>query len=143
MFSGGGNDLEKINVGLSVVLFFIFLFLLYANIMKDIEDKEILDKIVCHKEVDLPKIRGVDKLIIESVIEEYWRKRSMNKSNCAKIWGDVKTGIVRGALGGAIVGGGWSGAASGALVFGTMSGLSKAYNLTYGKSHFLREYKHT
>lgn len=139
----GENDLSKINIGLSVVLFFIFLFLLYANIMKDIEDEKTLDKILCHKEVDLPKIREVDKLIIESVIEEYWRKRSMNKSKCAKIWGDVKAGIVRGALGGAIMGGGWGGAASGAIVFGTMSGLSKAYHLTYGKPFFLINNKHT
>ena len=139
----GGSDIKKFNIGLSVVLLFIFIYLLYANIIQDIQDKKILDEIVCHKEVDLPKIRGVDKLIIESVVEEYWKKRSMNKSNCAKIWNDVKTGVVRGALGGAIVGGGWSGAASGAIVFGTMSGLSRSYHLKYGKSSFLRDHKHT
>jgi hypothetical protein len=144
MFTGGGGSgLETFNVGLSVALFFVFIFLLHANIIQDAQDEKKLDKIVCHKEVDLPKIRGMDKLVIESVIEEYWKKRSMNKSNCAKIWNDMRTGFVRGALGGAIVGGGWGGSASGAIVFSTLSGLSRAYNLTYGKSSFLRDNKHT
>jgi hypothetical protein len=116
---------------------------LYTNILQDIQDEKNLDKIVCHKEVDLPKIKGVDKLVIESVVEEYWKKRSMNKSNCAKIWNDIRTGFVRGALGGAIVGGGWEGSASGAIVFGTMSGLSRAYHLVYGKPSFLKDHKHT
>lgn len=141
--NGGGSELKNFNVGLSVALFFVFIFLLHANIVQDLDDEKTLDKIVCHKEVDLPKIRGVDKLVIESVIAEYWKKRSMNKSNCAKIWNEMRTGFVRGALGGAIVGEGWGGAASGAIVFGTMSGLFKAYNLTYGKASFLRDHKHT
>jgi hypothetical protein len=144
MFTGGGGSgLEKFNVGLSVALFFVFIFLLYANIIQDAQDKKTLDEIVCHKEVDLPKIRDVDKLVIESVVEEYWQKRSRNKSNCAKIWNDMSTGFVRGALGGAIVGGDWGGVASGAIVFSTLSGLSSAYHLTYGKSSFLRDNKHT
>lgn len=144
MFIGGIEyESGKFNVGLSVVLFFIFIFLLYKNLIQDAQDGKALDKILCHKEVDLPNIRGVDKLVIESVIEEYWKKRSMNKSNCAKIWNDMRTGFVRGALGGAIVGGDWGGSASGAIVFSAISGLSKAYHLAYGKSSFLMDNKHT
>lgn len=138
-----GTDLSNINVGMSIVLFFIFMFLLHANIMKDIEYARKLDKIVCHKEVDIPKIRGVDKLVIESVIEEYWKKRSMNKSKCSRIWRDLKTGFIRGALSGFITGGGVSGAASGAVVFGMLSGLTQAYHSTYSKPSYLNSNKHT
>lgn len=140
---GGGSGFGKFNIGFSVALLFIFIFLLYLNIVKDLQDKKTLDDIICHKEVDLPNIRNMDKLVIESVIEEYWKKRSMNKSNCAKIWNDIRTGFMRGALGGVIVGKGYAGVVSGAFVFGALSGLSRSYHLTYGKSSFMMDYKHT
>jgi hypothetical protein len=144
MFTGDGESrLRKLNVGLIVALLLVFIFLLYANIMQDVQNKKKLNEIVCHKEVNLPNIRVVDKLIIESVIEEYWKKRSMNKSNCVKIWNDMKFGFVRGALGGAIIGRDWEGTMSGAVVFSAISGLSKAYTLNYGKPSFLEDIKHT
>lgn len=139
------DGFENFNTGLFIALFMAFIYLVYVNITIDTDNSQKLDNIVCHKEIEhaLPKIKDVDKLIIESVISEYWRKRNMNKSNCAKIWKEVKSGIVRGALGGAIVGSGLSGAASGAVVFGTLGGLSKAYALSYGKMEYLRDHKHT
>jgi hypothetical protein len=139
----GDSDNKKINISLCIVLFFIFMFLLYKNTVRDIEDSKNLGTILCHKEVKLPHINTIDKLIIESVIEDYWKKRSMNKSNCYIIWDDIKHGFVRGALGGAIIGGSISGAASGAIVFGSISGLFKAYNLTYSQQKYLMDYKHT
>jgi hypothetical protein len=144
MFTGDGESgLGKFNVGLIVALFLVFIFLLYLNIIQDMQNKKKLNKILCHKEVNLPKIRDVDKLIIESVVEKYWKKRSMNKSNCVKIWNDMKFGFVRGALGGAIIGRDWGGTVSGAVVFSAISGLSKAFSLNYGKPSFLKERKHT
>jgi hypothetical protein len=144
MFIGGGeSEIEKFNIGLNVSLFFVFIFLLYANIIQDMQNKNKLNTIVCHKEVNLPKIRDADKLIIESVIEKYWKKRSMNKSNCVKIWNDMKFGFIRGALGGAIIGRDWEGTVSGAVVFSAISGLSKAYSLNYNKPSFLKDRKHT
>ena len=41
------------------------------NILQDQCDVKTLDKIVCHKEVQLPKIPESDVLMIESVIENY------------------------------------------------------------------------
>ena len=61
---------EQFNIGLCIILFLIFSYLLYVNMLQDVEDEKTLGKIVCHKEVQLPEIRIVDKLIIESVIYE-------------------------------------------------------------------------
>jgi hypothetical protein len=133
-----GNKLKRVNISIMVVMLVLFIFLLYCNITQDAQDATELNGIVCHKEITLPKIKNVDRLMIESVTEEYLRKRSINKSNCAKIWSEIKTGIFRGALGGAIVGGGWDGAASGAIVFGSMAGLFRSYDLIYGKSVVLK-----
>jgi hypothetical protein len=133
----------KINTGLGIILILIFIYLVQYNIKQDMMDKKELDTIVCHKDVQLPPMKDIDKLAIESIIEDYWKKRSMNKSNCAKIWGEMKTGITRGALGGILIGGGLDGAISGAIMLGGMSGLFRAYNLTYGKSPFLNPGKHT
>lgn len=139
------SDLKNINVSICTVLFIVFIYLLYMNLTIDSTNTRKLDNIICHKEVlhKLPKIKDVDKLVIESVIEDYWRKRSMNKSNCGKIWNEIKGGVLRGIIGGVIVGGGMSGAISGAIVFGSMSGLMKAYNLSHGKMIYLSNIKHT
>jgi hypothetical protein len=118
----------KFNIGLGIALFLIFIYLVQCNITQDIMDEKKLDTIVCHKDVELPPMKDIDKLAIESIIEDYWKKRSMNKSNCAKIWGDMKMGIIRGVLGGILIGGGIDGAISGAIMLGGMSGLFRAYN---------------
>jgi hypothetical protein len=131
------------NIGLNIVLSIIFLYLLYVNIQQDISDTKELDGILCHKEIELPKIKIIDKLMIESVIENYGKNKSRNKSNSAKIWTEIKSGFTRGALGGAIVSSDLGVIFSGALVFGSMSGLFKAYNLIYGSTLVLRYKKHT
>ncbi len=134
---------NNINKSICLVLVIIFLYLVYCNFIEDTNDKKTLSNIICHKEVKLPDIDEEDRLVMESVIEDYWKKRSMNKSNCSKILGEIKGGAIRGALGGALVGEGLTGAVSGAIVFGLMSGVLKAYNLKYGQRSFLHEDKHT
>ena len=137
------DELKKINIGLCVVLFFIFIYLLYLATTQDTEDKKILDDMVCHKEVVLPEIYKTDELIIESVIEKYLKKKHMNKSNSSKIWIALKQGAFRGALGGFILSKGLGGALSGAVVFSALSGIPTAYNIVYGKPHVLSTCKHT
>lgn len=137
------TGLERINIGISIALFVIFLYLLYTNNNIDKKNVMDLDMTVCHKEVILPKIRDIDRLVIESVFSEYWQKRSMNKSNCSKIWSDVKSGVISGALSGAIIGSGASSVIAGGLVGGVISGTMKAYGLVNGKSQYLLATKHT
>ena len=134
---------RPLNFGVMVALTLIFLVLLYKNMEIDKKNDAHLGQMVCHKEVKLPSIHDTDVLIIESVIEKYWKKCNMNKSNTAKIWGDIKMGAARGVLGGAIVGSGPVGALTSAVVFGTLSGVSRAYSLTYGSMSFLNVKKHT
>jgi hypothetical protein len=135
--------IQKTNMGLLVVLIFMFIILLYFTILQDIEDGKTLDSIVCHKEINIPDIKCIDILVIESVIENYRKKRAMNKSGYAKVWGDVKNGFIRGAFGGMILGNGIEGAIPGSIVFGLLSGLLKAHSIVYGESSFLNLKKHT
>lgn len=135
--------LKDFNIGVCVVLLCIFIYLLHINIISDTRNKKKLNKILSHKEIVLPEISVQEKLLVESIIEDYWKKRSMNKSNYAKIMTDVKSGISRGVIAGAIVGGGVNGAIAGAIVYGTISGISKAYTLQFGRSHYLITNKQT
>lgn len=135
--------LENINIGVCICLFIVFLSLLYFNYLKDLDDEKILDNIVCHKEVDIPNIEIQEKLIIESIIEDYNKKKVMNVSNCAKIIRDVKSGISKGVLSGIIVGGGLVGAAVGAIVYGSISGIFTAYNMIYYKKKYIKYNKHS
>jgi hypothetical protein len=138
-----GSSFKQFNISACIILFFIFIYLLHGNDAYDNMDKKQLNTIICHKEVDLPDIDITDRLVIESVIEKYNKKRAMNKSNRARILESIKSGIIRGVIGGAIVGKGFEGAASGAVVFGAISGISTAYSLIYDRSSFLNEKKHT
>ncbi len=137
------NSLDTLNIGFLVVIVCIFIYLLHSNILQDISDNNTLDSIQCHKEVDIPEIKNMDKLVVESIIEEYLKKRAMNKSNYDRIWGDVISGGVKGALSGAIIGGTLISAIEGVIVYGTISGTHKAYTLLYGKDKFLSPHKHT
>jgi hypothetical protein len=138
-----GGKINQLNTGVIILLIIIFVFLLYKNIKQDIDDEERLSNIICHKEVNVPKIKEIDILVIESIIEEYNKKKAMNISNYASIWSDTKKGIFRGVLGGVIIGGGMEGIIISAITFGTLSGFSKAYDLKYGYTVVLNDYKHT
>jgi hypothetical protein len=138
-----GKKIKQLNVSVSILLIIIFIFLLYMNIQQDIEDAKVLSTITCHKEVDVPKIKEIDSLVIESIIEKYNKKKAMNISNSESILSDIKIGAVRGVLGGAIMGSGLEGMVISAITFGSLSGLSKAYELKYGHSAVLNDYKHT
>lgn len=133
------NNFKDFDISICVILLILFMYLIHLNASIDNCKLAKLDNIVYHKNFDLPKIKPSERLVIESVIEDYLKKRKMNKSNCSKIWNNVKNGAMRGALGGAIVGSGISGAAAGAVIFGAIGGLNKAYNLTNNTSFYLRD----
>lgn len=136
---------KAINIVPFIILIIIFIYLLCLNLEIDKSNDIKLNNIVCHKEVErtLPVISETERLVIESVISDYWKKRKMNKSNMSKIINSIENGAMRGALGGIILGGGIYGAATSGLVFGTMGGLLTSYNLTYGSTKYLNNIKHT
>ena len=131
------------NVFLAICIIIIYLYI--CNMSIDNNSKRELSNTVCHKEVKdrLPEIDKTDRLIIESVIYDYQKKRSMNKSNCSRIIDSIKKGAFRGAIGGAIVGNGINGSLTGALVFGTINGLMRSYELSHNKNIFLMNTKDT
>jgi len=134
---------DDLNYSLCLVLLLIFIYTSYENYQEDSRNRIKLKSIISHKNVELPKIEQTDRLIIESVIEDYWRKRSLNKSNCKKIINSILDGMFRGAMGGLILGRDVKGAANGAIVFGAISGVFKAYNIIHKGDRFLLMNKHT
>ena len=134
---------NKLNVGLLCILMIILIYQLFVVSMLDHANNHELKKTICHKEIKLPEISRNDRLIIESIISEYLKKRKMNKSIRIKTCEEFKLGMIRGAIGGLILGGSLEGAVIGAVVFGTMGGLFKTYSIIFKPSLFLQDDKHT
>lgn len=131
------------NYSLFIIILILFIFIFYENYQCDKYNKKELKKIISHKNVELPEISNTERLITESIIENYWKKRSLNKSNSMKIWNSIKSGAFRGAMGGLILGNTTESALQGALVFGTLSGLFKGYNMMYESTIFMLNDKQT
>lgn len=125
------SQLKDIAMSIYIPVMLILLYLLYANVEEDIKNSSILDSSICHKEVRTSPISQEDRLRLELLIDNYLQKKDMNDSRCYNIWNELKTGAVRGALGAVILGGGAGEALTGSIVYGTISGLAKAYSLQY------------
>ena len=136
-------DNNCFNYGLFVAILIMFIFISYKNYNLDINNRNELQKIISHKNVELPKMQETERLMIESVIENYWKKRTLNKSNSRKIWNSIKSGAFRGAMGGLVLGNTTTSALQGAIVFGTISGLFRGYNIMYEDSVFMLKDKQT
>jgi hypothetical protein len=133
--------LKNLNTTLGVVLTLLLLYVLYINSADDRANATVLKHELCHKELNMPDIDPVDKLIIEAICENYDKKKDMNVSKCSKILNEVGLGAIRGTLVGALMGGGLEGAVSSALTFGLVSGLSKGYSLSKENGHVLLKNK--
>jgi hypothetical protein len=73
---------------------------------------------------------------VEQIIRENKNRRSLNKSCSNKIVTDTVMGIIRGGLGGAILGG-EIGIVPGMVAFGTLSGILSWSRLTFPISRFI------
>lgn len=135
------DKLKNINVGLLLIVMLLLAYYTYKVIELDNLNRSVINNTISHQEVDLPDIPQESRLVIEQVIEEYWTKRSMNKSKCANVLTNIKIGTMRGALAGAVLGGGTSGIASGAIVYGALSGLASAYKTIHGGRAYLNDAK--
>ena len=121
------NLLNELNIGYVLTVLIILLYLIWVNNKVDQENKIIL--LSLYKPTVNEEISLKERAKIEMVIEEYWKKRSMNKSNCKKIFDDIKNGAVRGCISGIVMGSTPTGILSNAITVGTVSGTIKAFNL--------------
>ena len=125
-----------------IVAIIVVIYLIVVN--SAIDDGKIyeLKNRVCHKEIPLPSIDVKDRLLIESVVSDYCKIMEKNESNVTKIKEEMFNGIIRGAIGGLIVGNGIPGMVSGAITFGLIGGIVKSYNLAYVGKCTLLNHKH-
>tara|TARA_Y100000389_G_C17244324_1_gene404794 strand:- start:85 stop:504 length:420 start_codon:yes stop_codon:yes gene_type:complete len=126
-----GDRLKDINVTLIVVLIIIFIYLLSVNFSIDRKNRKELNNIVSHKEIILPNTGEIERLKIENIIDNYHKKKSMNKSKYSSVLSEIKKGAVRGALGGALLGGDLESTVISSIIYGMISGVFKAYNQVY------------
>lgn len=125
-----------------VISIIVVVYLTWINSKKDKEKKHELENRICHKEIKLPNIGVKDRLMIESVVADYCKIMEKNESNVTKIKEEMINGIIRGAIGGLIVGNGMPGMISGAITFGLIGGIVKSYNLAFTDKCVLLGHKH-
>lgn len=132
----------NIEATMFVVAILLLTYYVWLNMAVDEKDAVELSARVCHKEVALPAVDPKDRLVIEAIVEDYCKMRDKNESNISKIKNEIYSGILRGALGGLIVGNGISGVVGGAITFGLVGGIVKSHNLVYGDKCLLLNHKH-
>ena len=123
---------QDINIGALVAVFMVFVYLFVENMRIDNDNYLRLEHIPSHKEVPVPDISDADRLVIEKVMNDYWEKRKMNKSNCSRISTSIKDGVLAGAVSGAVLGSGITPILTSSIISGSISGLLKSYSLRSG-----------
>lgn len=135
---------KSINILLSSSITVIFIYLYYCNYIVDLKNKLELEKTPCYKDrITAPNISDAERDKIEYVIHDYISKSKKNKSNCLKIKNGVISGVIRGLMGGVILGGGITGSLKTAAVFGIIGGTMSAYKMKTAKQKYLCKHKHT
>ena len=92
---------------------------------------------MCHKELPVRHVTTDDRLKVESILDNYMIRRDKNKSKSSNVLYEFRNGAVRGIIGAALLGGGINEITAGALVYGTISGFSKAYTQKYTSDTYL------
>ena len=132
-----------IDTGLCIISILLLIYLIYINISIDISNYELLDKITSHKEVKNIKTDKKNILKIESIIENYRKKRHMNKSNVLEISKNIIEGLFKGVLGGMFAGSGVVASIKSGIIYSTISGLSTSYTLLHNKNTYMNIMKQT
>jgi hypothetical protein len=127
------NGLEQMNIRIFIILLLIYIYFLYVSYYRDMET-------VIHLNNELHDIDGgsnlkpfnvSDKKRIEDVVSKYIKNNDKNKSALVEILTETRNGIMRGFIGGSLMGGGFSNIISGAILFGSLGGITKGYNLHF------------
>ena len=135
---------KSVNIFLATSITVIFIYLYYCNYIVDLKNKLELEKTPCYKDRNTnPSISDTERDKIEYVVHDYISKSKKNKSNCLKIKNGVVSGVIRGLMGGVILGGGVTGSLKTAAVFGIIGGTMSAYKMKAAKKKYLCNHKHT
>lgn len=132
-----------IDTGLCIISILLLIYLIYININIDISNYELLDKITSHKEVKNIKTDNKNILKIESIIENYRKKRHMNKSNVLEISKNIIEGLCKGVLGGLFAGSSIAASIKSGIIYSTIAGLSTSYTLLNNKNTYMNIMKQT
>lgn len=127
----------------AIVLLIILIYLTSYSYREDYIHQLKLNQIPCHREIpeNVQHISIKDRLAIERIIEQYMKKRKMNKSHCKKIISSIRDGMIRGALGGLVMAGS-EGVVSGAVVFGLLNGVMTGWSFRVHDNSFMLDHKH-
>jgi len=123
-----------------IVLLVLFIYILNCSIQRDIENKEQLARdpyTAIDKKKTFADLPLNERLKIESVVDDYFTKRKMNKSHCSKIKKAIFDGVVRGSVGGLIINATIGNIINGATTFGVVNGLMKMYTLHHSPNSFI------
>jgi hypothetical protein len=119
-----------------LVLLVILLTMMYAHaMMRDRRNGKLLRSVNCPKDIET-HISDTERCRVEQIIREYKNRRSMNKSQSQKIVRDVILGTIRGALGGAVLGG-EAGIIPGIVAFGSLNGILSWSGAHVNGAHFV------
>lgn len=87
-------------------------------------DQRSIDELKYNTDIwDVPTLDDHQQSVINKMIDNYFKRRSLNKSKYKKMISAAKDGIFHGAIGGCITGGP-AGAIPGAIVYGVMGAVS-------------------
>ena len=134
---------KNMQTAVMIISVLYFAYLIQYNMELDADNYMRLSGQVSHKQVIVPNITFEERIKIESVIEDYKKKKTMNKSNINRIVTGIRDGMIRGALGGAFMGKSVEGSILGAIVFGSMGGIMKAHSLVHDHPYYLYPEKFT
>lgn len=122
-----------------LVILVILLTAMYIHaIIIDMKNGQLLDHTTCPR-----KYNGViypdDRAKIEQVIRDYKYRTDANTSKSNGIILDISTGLIRGALGGLILGG-EHGIVPGMIAFGALNGITTWIKSNVPISKYIREH---
>lgn len=119
--------LNEINIPASIPIIIILLFLVYKQLSQDYKNTYYVKSTICHKELPIKRVSIEDRLKVESILDRYMERRERNTSKISSVLYEIRNGAVRGIVSATLLGGGLNEITAGALVYGTISGFSKAY----------------
>lgn len=122
------------------MLLILFSYLLLCSIENDKVNKKTLENdpyTTLDTKKTFDNLPLEDRIKIESVVDNYFTKRKMNKSQCSKIKKTMFEGFARGALGGLIINATPGNIANSAITFGVMNGLMVLFRLNSPSNAFI------
>lgn len=123
-----------------IILLILFLYLFLCSIENDKANKTKLENdpyTIIDTKKTFDSLPLEERIKIESVIDNYFTKRNMNKSQCSKIKKSMIEGFTRGALGGLIINASLGNIANSAITFSVMNGIMKLFTLNNPSNTFI------